>query len=174
MRRADAVGGVLDRRRPTRLDAEPAHRLEVNVGLRLSAGHLLGRDCRLEQPGEPRPREDGVDERPVRRGGDAEPERARQATHGVDRPGHDRKLVCVAALHPADDLVVDLLRRLGQPDDLVHVARPLRRAHAHHVRLRAVVPAAATLVRERFAHLVPDVLGVHEHAVEVEDDGPDR
>ena len=36
------------------------------------------------------------------------------------------------------------------------------------------VPAAAALVRELLAHLVPDLLGVDEHAVEVEDDGVDH
>ena len=32
------------------------------------------------------------------------------------------------------------------------------------------LPAAAALARQLLAHLVPDVLGVDEHAVEVEDD----
>ena len=68
----------------------------------------------------------------------------------------------VAREHPPHDLVVDLLRRLGEPDHVVHVARPLGRAHAHHVRLRALVPAAAALARELLAHLVPDVLGVDD------------
>ena len=42
----------------------------------------------------------------------------------------------------------------------MHVARPLGRAHAHHVPLRARVPAAAALVRELLADAVPDLLGV--------------
>ena len=50
-------------------------------------------------------------------------------------------------------------------------ARPLRRAHPHHVRLRALGPAAAELTGERLAHLVPQLLGVEQQAVEVEDDG---
>jgi hypothetical protein len=32
------------------------------------------------------------------------------------------------------------------------------------------VPAAASLAREGLAHLVPDLLGVDEEAVEIEDD----
>ena len=73
-----------------------------------------------------------------------------------------------------DDLGADLLRRLAEPDHVVHVARPLRRAHAHHVPLRALVPAAAALAGELLAYLVPDLLGVEKHAVEVEDDGLDH
>ena len=49
-------------------------------------------------------------------------------------------------------------------------ARPLGRAHAHHRRLRALVPAAAALADELLAHVVPDLLGVDDHAVEIEDD----
>ena len=49
----------------------------------------------------------------------------------------ERQPLAVALEHPAHDLVVDLLGRLGEADHVVHVARPLRRAHAHHVRLRA-------------------------------------
>jgi hypothetical protein len=36
------------------------------------------------------------------------------------------------------------------------------------------VPAATALADERLAHLVPDLLAVDEHAVEVEDDGFDH
>src|SRR4029450_4553100 len=43
------------------------------------------------------------------------------------------------------DLVADLLGRFGEPDHVLHVAGPLRRAHAHHVPLGPVVPAAAAL-----------------------------
>ena len=80
----------------------------------------------------------------------------------------------VAGLHPAHDLVVDLVGGLWQPDDVVHVTRPLGRAHAHHVRLRLRVPAPAALARELLAYVVPHVLGVDEHPVEVEDDGLDH
>ena len=66
----------------------------------------------------------------------------------------------VSRFHPPDDLGVDLLGRLGEPDDVVHVPSPLDGAHAHHVGLRALVPASASLPGELFAHLVPDVLGV--------------
>ena len=51
----------------------------------------------------------------------------------------------------------------------MHVPRPLRRAHAHHRPLRVLSPAASSLVRDLPARLVPDLLGVEQHAVEVED-----
>src|SRR5262249_40596360 len=75
--------------------------------------------------------------------------------------------------HAPHDLGIDLRGRLGQTEFVVHVAGPLRRAHAHHVRLRAVEPAAAPFSRDVLFHLGPDVLGVEEHTVEVEDDGVD-
>ena len=40
--------------------------------------------------------------------------------------------------------------------------------------LRALVPAPAALARELLAHLVPDLLGVEQDAVEVEDDRLDH
>ena len=36
------------------------------------------------------------------------------------------------------------------------------------------MPAAATLAGELLAHLVPDLLGIQQEAVEVEDDGVDH
>ena len=53
------------------------------------------------------------------------------------------------------------------------MAWPLGRAHAHHLPLGAFVPAATALPRELFAGRVPNVLGVDEDAVQVEDDGPE-
>ena len=92
----------------------------------------------------------------------------------VARSGHSRQVPAVDRLEPPDDLLRDLLRRIRHPKLVVHVARPLERAHAHHLPLRAFVPAAAALARELFAHLVPDVLGLEQDAVEVEHDGLDH
>jgi hypothetical protein len=36
------------------------------------------------------------------------------------------------------------------------------------------MPAAAALLRQLLARAVPDLLGVEQHAVEVEDDGVDH
>ena len=41
-------------------------------------------------------------------------------------------------------------------------------------RLRAVVPAPAALADELLAHVVPDLLGVDDHAVEIEDHALDH
>jgi hypothetical protein len=56
----------------------------------------------------------------------------------------------------------------------VHVARPFERAHAHHRPLRRLVVAGAALAGEGLPDLVPDLLRLDEHAVEVEDDGLDH
>jgi hypothetical protein len=125
------------------------------------------------------PREAGrlqrrVDQLSVRRR--CEPERP--AGHDpLDRlhgAGNERQLARVQLEHPVGDLGADLLGRLGKPDPLVHVDRPFARAHAHHVRLRALVPPAVTLARKTLAHLVPQLLRVEQHAVEIEDDGLDH
>ena len=79
----------------------------------------------------------------------------------------------VELLEPAHDLVRDLLGGSRKADPLVHVARPLERAHAHHVALRALRPGEAALERELAPCLVPDLLAVDQHAVHVEDDGLD-
>ena len=109
-----------------------------------------------------------------------EDEATARANSGASRctastaPVDQRQRLAVAREQPPDDLVADLLRRLGEPDLVVHVARPLGRAHPHHRRLRALVPAAAALLRQLLAHVVPDLLRVDDHAVEVEDDGLDH
>ena len=56
----------------------------------------------------------------------------------------------------------------------MHVARPLGGAHAHHLLLRALVPAAAGVPDQPLANRRPRGLGVDQDPVEVEDDGVDR
>ena len=153
-----------------RVDAEAARRLEVDVGRRLAARDLLGGDRRAEERRDPARVEHGVDQLAVRGRGEAEREAPGHPADGVERTGEPRRPACVALEHPLDHDPVDLLRRLGEADPVVHVARPLGRAHAHHGPLRAGVPAPAALARELLAHVVPDVLGVDEDPVEVEDD----
>ena len=107
---------------------------------------------------------------------DASPSGQRAASRSTASlaPGERGKVLAVGRGEALDHLAVDLLRRLGQADLLVHVARPLCRAHAHHVLLRLVVPAAAALLGELLAGLVPDLLGVEQQAVEIEDDRLDH
>ena len=110
----------------------------------------------------------------VRRRGEADRPPRREPLHRLDRAGDQRQLVAVARRHQVDDLGGDLVRRLRQADVLVHVPRPLGRAHPHHrpLRLRAV-PAAA-LVREALPDLVPQLLRLDQHAVQVEHDRLDH
>ena len=153
---------------------EPPRRLQVDVGRRLASLDLLRGDRRREELCETRTREDALDHGPVRRGGDGERKRSSEAAYGVDGAVDQRKLGVVAFEQSPDDLVVDLLRRLREPELVVHVARPFGRAHPHHVRLGAVVPPPAALAHEPLAHVVPDLLRVDDDAVEIEDDGPDH
>src|SRR6185437_6424898 len=115
-----------------------------------------------------------VDQLAVRGRREAERELGGEAPHRLERAGQPRRPGRIALEHALDDDAVDLLGRLGEADALVHVPRPLRRAHAHHVPLRARVPAAAALLRERLPHVVPHLLGVDQDAVEVEDDSADH
>ena len=99
---------------------------------------------------------------------------AASSLHGIDGTVDQRQVLGVADEHPADDLAVDLVRRLRQADHLVHVARPLGGAHAHHVRLRLFAPASAAFAGEALPDLVPELLAVDDDAVEVEDDRVDH
>ena len=118
--------------------------------------------------------EHGVDQRPVRRRGEAEREPVREPLHRGDGPGHERQVLAVRDEHPADDLGVDLLRLVRDADGVVEVLRPLAGAHAHHRALHPGVVASASLVHVGLAYRVPDFLGVDQHAVEVEDRGVDH
>ena len=70
--------------------------------------------------------------------------------------------------------VVDRLRRRVDSRRLVQVPRPLARAHAHHRALDLVVVAPAVLADIALADRVPDLLGLDQHAVHVEDDSVDH
>ena len=78
MRGADPVARVLDGRAALGRQVESPRRLEKDVGCRLAAADLLGRDGRLEGRGETRRLEHGVDHTAVRRRREREPKRLRQ------------------------------------------------------------------------------------------------
>jgi hypothetical protein len=154
-----------------RVDAEPARDVEVDVWRRLSAGDLLRGDRGLEEVRDAQQLERKVDQLAVRGGREAQAPPARETLDGLARSGDGRQKLAVKLSQAANDLAADLLGRLGQADHVVHVPGPLERAHAHHVPLGVLVPAAAMLPCELLAGLVPDLLRVEEDAVEVEDDG---
>ena len=116
--------------------------LEVDVGRRLPARDLLGGDGGAEEPGDPARLEHGVDQLAVRRG--REPEREARRRSGA-RPRARRG--ATAARRRSARASARRRSRLissgssGEPDRVVHVARPLGRAHAHHRALRC--PAAS-------------------------------
>ena len=72
LRRADPVVRVLDRGAATRVDAEPARCLEVDVGRRLAARHLLRRDRDREELAQARRAQHDLDQLRVRRRRDRE------------------------------------------------------------------------------------------------------
>ena len=93
---------------------------------------------------------------------------------GLDGAVDQRQPLPVAREHAAHHLGGDLVGLVGHAELLVQVARPFVRAHAHHRALCLLVVAAAALEHERSAHLVPDLLRLDEHAVQVEHDRLDR
>ena len=101
-------------------------------------------------------------------------QRSADPPHRVDRAGNQRRPVRVALEHSLDHLGVDLLRRPRDAERVGHVARPLGRAHPHHVARRALGERPAGLAGEPDPHLVPHLLGVDDHTVEVEDDRVDH
>ena len=94
--------------------------------------------------------------------------------HGCDRPVDERQPFTVGREHAAHDLFVDPLRLGRDAGDVVQVARPLDRAHSHQRPLDLCVPAAAALAHVRAPHLVPNLLGLDQHSVQVEDDPLDH
>jgi hypothetical protein len=161
---------VLDRGAARRFHTEPAGRLEVHVRRGLAAPDLLGRHRRGEVPREAREVQDSVDQRSVRGGRDRERPPRRQPLDRFARAGDQWQALAVPRLHPPHDLGRDLIRLLGNAQLVVHVPGPLQGAHPHHGALRLVVVPRPALLREPGAHLIPELLRLDEHAVEVEDD----
>jgi hypothetical protein len=62
----------------------------------------------------------------------------------------------------------------GYAELLGEIPRPLRRAHAHHRPLRRCVIQPALLDDVPAPYLVPDLLGLEDDAVQVEDDCADH
>src|SRR5262249_19080090 len=158
LRRADAVVRVLDRRALVRVDTETACDLDVHVRSRLPRGDLLRRHGRAEAVRDAAGLEHAVDDLAVRRRREPEDEVGREPPYGLDGARQPRRPGLVTLEHALDDQAVDLLRQLGEADAVVHVTRPLRRAHPHHVALRTLVPVTAAFAGQRFPHLVPQRL----------------
>ncbi len=95
VRGADAGVRVLDRGAALGRDAEPARGLEVDVGSRLAARHLLRRDGRLERIGDAGEAQHLLEDRAVRRRRERERELRREAPDDVDSAGQERQLACV-------------------------------------------------------------------------------
>src|SRR5262249_22700405 len=128
----------------------------------------------LEQPSQPGELEDEVDQRPVRRRGDAERPAGGQPPDRLLGARDQRQALAVARLHPLDHLGRDLVRRLRPAHPLLHVPPPLRPPQPIlRARRPGVVPAAAPRA-ERLAHAVPDLLRLDQDAAEVEDDRLDH
>ncbi len=72
---------------PGRVDAEPTGSFEVDVGRGLAATHLLGGDRHPKPSRDSRPLEREVDERAIRRGGQAERPAVGDPLDGFDRTG---------------------------------------------------------------------------------------
>ena len=156
------------------LDAQPARGLQVDVGRGLASGGLLRGDRGLEEVLHAQQLEREVDQLAVRRGRQSQGPAGGEPVDRFACARNDRKVLAIELRHPLDDLPADLLGRLGKADHVMHVARPLQGAHAHHVPLGVLVPAAAALLGELLAGLVPHLLGVEQDAVEVEDDRLDH
>jgi len=93
--------------------------------------------------------------------------------HNLQALQKQRQPLSVELRQSRDDGVRDLDGRHLDAELIVHVRRPLGRAHAHHGALGLGGPAAAVAQGDVLACGVPDTLGLDQHAVEVEDDGLD-
>ena len=107
---------------------------------------------------------------------DARPrgQRRARASTASRAPGDQAAGVRDRARQAPHDLVRDLLGRKADVELVVHVPRPFRRAHAHHRARGFLRPGAAVLMGDFLARRRPDLLGVDENAIEVEDDRCDH
>ena len=170
--RAQPVRGVLDGDRACRRHPELHERRLIDVGRGLAASDLFARHRHGEEVGEPGEVEHFVDHDTVRRRREPEGPDRREGAHRGDGARQQRQRGPVALAELLDDARRDLLRREGDAEPLVHVARPLGRAHPQHLVGRRGRPDTAFLGDQVAPRLVPRTLGVDEHAVEVEHDRP--
>src|SRR5262249_56337549 len=101
-------GGVVERGGVGRVDSEAARCLEVDVGCRLSAGDLLGRDGCLEVLRDAHEVEREVDQLAVRRGGDGEGPASGEALDCRLGAGCHREVPALALLQPLYPLPASL------------------------------------------------------------------
>ena len=102
---------------------------------------------------------------------DASPsgQRAAERAHGVDAPGSSGSCSRYMRSIRAHDLPVDLFTGELDAELVVHVGRPLRRAHAEHRRGRLLAPAPAGRADELLAWPRSTAARNRQDAVEVED-----
>ncbi len=81
-------------------------------------------------------------------------------------------MLAIAVRHPGYDGLCHNRCRTRYPNGVDEIGRPLLRAHAQHQVGGIVGPRSVVLGGESAADLVPDALGVDQHSVEVEDNGP--
>ncbi len=86
-------------------------------------------------------------------------------------PGSSGNSDLVELLHPSHHHAVDVCRRERHGQHVVHIGGPLRRAHPDHRLRRIVSPMATFAVNDLFFGVVPELLGIDEHTIKVEDHG---
>jgi hypothetical protein len=172
--RAQAVGGVLDGGAAFGPRADPAGRLEVDVGGGLAAGDLFGGDVSAELVMQPRERQHQLDQLAVGRRRDGQRVGGGQLLHRRGRAGQQRQVVAVALGHGGDDGAADLVGGLLDAQLVVQVGLPLGRAHALHRGRGRVGIRPPGGHHDGPSGRVPALLGVDQHPVHVEDDGIDH
>ncbi|ANS77721.1 hypothetical protein SGUI_0325 [Serinicoccus hydrothermalis] len=170
-RRGGPGGGVLDGDRCARLHAQPPRRLEVCLGVRLAAAHLVTGDDGVEGPGRQARHEHVRELGPRHRD-----QRARYASladraEELDRPGTPGD-VRPGARHDTGEQAAHHLLRLAPDRRAVedHPGRGEQVLTDQVVRVR-VRPGAAGLLHEEVLLGDPGGLGVHDRAVHVPQDG---
>jgi hypothetical protein len=94
--------------------------------------------------------------------------------HGVRGAGDERQHAIVALEQLLDDLVDDPVRGHIDPESVPEVRRPFGRAHPLHRSRGLLAPRAVVVGHDLPTGFVPQLLGLEEHAVEVEDHGADH
>ena len=173
-RGAQAVTGVLDRRRGRGIDAELARRRQVHVGRRLAAPTSSPETVAAKQAVSPV--FSSTASITGRLADEASPsgQPRRQPPDRIDRARKCGHLAVVGVEHPLNHTGVELLGVERRAELVVQISRPFRRAHPHHRGRRLGLPGTAVLGHDPPSRPIPDGLRVDEHAIEVEDQGPQR
>jgi hypothetical protein len=84
--------------------------------------------------------------------------------------GEQREVFQVTRAHSLKYRLDDLIGRARDCELVLHIGRPFERTHPHHGPGGILTPLATQVAGDGSAGIIPRLLGVEEHPVQIEDD----